>query len=407
MKVDAEAAGMDATRLGRIDEHLEGRYISPGKIAGCQVLVARHGAVAHVSSLGYADRERARPVDEETIWRIYSMTKPITGVALLTLYERGMFQLSDPVHRFIPAWRDMKVRERGADGSQQLVRPQRPMNVRDLMMHMSGLGYSLDNADITVDMLRTPPGSRLGSGATLETLADRLAGAPLRFHPGTRWLYSWSTDICARLVEILSGQRFDDYLRTTIFEPLGMVDTGFSVPDAAIDRFAACYTRDSAKRLVLLDDPEQSRYRRPPTFLSGGGGLVSTTADYQRFCQMLLNGGELDGVRILGRKTVELMAGNHLPGGGQMADVALRGGYGEVGFDGMGFGLTVAVSLGPVGTGVIGSTGEYMWGGAASTLFWIDPVEDLFVVFMTQLIPSGTFNFRAQLKTLTYGAIID
>ena len=407
MKIDSDAAGMDASRLAHIDEHLLGRYIQPGKIAGCQVLVARHGAVAHFASHGALDRERSVPVGDDTIWRLYSMTKPITGVALLTLYERGLFQLDDPVHRFIPAWRDLKVRERAADGSKHLVDPERPMNVRDVMMHMSGIGYALDGGGITVDMLRTPPGARLGKGATLETLTDRLAEVPLRFHPGSRWLYSFSTDVCARLVEIISGQRFDDYLRTTIFEPLGMVDAGFTVPDGSVDRFAACYTRDDRKNLVLLEDPQESRYRRPATFLSGGGGLVATTADYMRFCQMLVNGGELDGKRILGRKTVELMTSNHLPGDGELSQFALAGGYGEVGFRGMGFGLTVAVSKGPVATGVVGSPGEYMWGGAASTAFWIDPAEDLFAIFMTQLIPSGTFNFRSQLKTIVYGAIAD
>ena len=406
IKIDPDAAGMDASRLRRIDEHLTNRYLEPGKIAGVQVLVARHGEVAHFSSLGQMDRERSRPVGDDTIWRLYSMSKPITGVALLTLYERGLFRLADPVHRFIPEWRNLQVRERDADGA-RLVKPQRPMNVRDLMMHMSGLGYALDNADLTVDVLRRAPSERFGPDATLETLVERLAEAPLRFHPGSRWLYSWSTDICGRLVEILSGQRFDDYLRETIFEPLGMVDTGFDVPDASADRFAACYTRDGGKQLKLLDDPERSRYRRPATFLSGGGGLVGTTADYLRFCRMLVNGGELDGVRILSRKTVELMRSNHLPGGGQLGDFALPGGYGEVGFDGMGFGLTVAVSHGPVATHAVGSPGEFMWGGAASTLFSIDPAEDLVTIFMTQLIPSGTFDFRSQLKALVYAAIAD
>ena len=407
MKIDSDAAGMDAGRLARIDEHLLGKYVEPGKIAGCQVLVARHGAVAHFASHGAMDRERSMPVADDTIWRLYSMTKPITGVALLTLYERGLFQLDDPVHRFIPAWRDLKVRERDADGNKHLVDPQRPMNVRDVMMHMSGIGYALDGGGITVDMLRTAPNNRLGKGATLETLTDRLAEVPLRFHPGTRWLYSFSTDVCARLVEVISGQRFDDYLRTTIFEPLGMVDTGFTVPDESVDRFAACYARDADKNLTLLDDPQESRYRRPATFLSGGGGLVATTHDYMRFCQMLVNGGELDGQRILSRKTVELMASNHLPGGGELSEFAMAGGYGEVGFSGMGFGLTVAVGLGPTRTAVVGSAGDFMWGGAASTIFWIDPTEDLFAIFMTQLIPSGTFNFRSQLKTLVYGAIAD
>jgi CubicO group peptidase (beta-lactamase class C family) len=398
---------MDAARLRRIDEHLLGRYVEPGKIAGCQTLVVRHGEVAHFSSLGQMDRERSAPVGDDTIWRLYSMSKPITGVALLTLYERALFHLDDPVDRFIPEWRDLKVRERTAEGERRLVDPQRPMRVRDLLMHMSGLGYGLDNTDISVEMLRRPPSRRFGENSTLQTLVERLADAPLRFHPGTHWLYSWSTDICGRLVEILSGQPFDEYLRTTIFEPLGMADTGFSVPDAEIDRFAACYTRDDKKQLTLLDDPQRSSYREQPTFFSGGGGLVGTTEDYRRFCQMLLNDGELDGVRILSRKTVELMRSNHLPNNGQLSDFALPGGYGEVGFEGMGFGLTVGVSLGAVERHVVGSAGEYMWGGAASTAFWIDPAEDLFAVFMTQLIPSGTFDFRSQLRNLVYGALAD
>jgi CubicO group peptidase (beta-lactamase class C family) len=238
-------------------------------------------------------------------------------------------------------------------------------------------------------------------------MVEHYAGYPLEFHPGTRWLYSVSTDVCARLVEILSGQRFDDYLRDTIFEPLGMQDTGFWVPDEKVDRFAACYRRDASKKLVLAEDPQLSGYRQEPSFLSGGGGLVSTTGDYLRFCQLLLAGGELDGVRILGRKTVELMTANHLPGGQDLQAFALPGGYGEVGFAGMGFGLTVAVAKEPAATQVIGSAGEYMWGGAASTIFWVDPAEDLVVVFMTQLLPSGTFNFRGQLKTLVYPAIAD
>jgi CubicO group peptidase (beta-lactamase class C family) len=407
VRIDPDAAGMDPGRLERIDEHLRTRYLEPGKIAGCQLVVARHGVIAHASSLGQRDRERGRPVTDDTIWRLYSMTKPVTGVALLTLYERGLFQLDDPVHRFLPEWRNLRVRERTEEGERRLVVPRRPMSVRDLLMHTSGLGYTPDNEDLNVELLGRAPGDRFGKGTTLETLVDGLAGVPLRFHPGTHWLYSWSTDVCARLVEVLSGQRFDDYVRTTIFEPLAMIDAGFQVPNDQIDRFAACYKRDADKRLVLQDDPLESRYRRQPSFLSGGGGLVSTTADYLRFCLMLLGGGELDGVRILGRKTVELMTANHLPGGGELSAFALPGGYGEVGFAGMGFGLTVALSLGAAATGVVGSPGEYMWGGAASTLFWIDPVEDLVVVFMTQLIPSRTFNFRGQLKTLVYPAIAD
>ncbi|HET6950875.1 MAG TPA: serine hydrolase domain-containing protein [Acidimicrobiales bacterium] len=407
LKIDPDAAGFDAVRLARIDEHLRSRYIEPGKIAGCQVVVARRGQVAHASSLGHRDRERGGAVGDDTIWRIYSMTKPITGVALLTLYERGLFQLNDPVHRFIPEFRDLKVGEPDGDGGFRLVDPVRPVSVRDAMMHMTGIGYGPRGARMNLAaMTDRAPSLRFG-GATLGEYMTRLAGEPLRFHPGTRWLYSLSTDVCARLVEVLSGQRFDRYLQQAIFEPLGMPDTGFSVPDGEVDRFAALYRRNAAKELVLLDDPTTSAFREHPAFLSGGGGLVSTAADYLRFCQMLAQGGELDGVRVLGPRTVELMRTNHLPGGGDLRSVALPGGYGEVGFEGMGFGLTVAVSNGPAATQVVGSPGEYMWGGLASTTFWIDPVDEVVAVFMTQLVPSGTFNFRSQLKALVYGAMVD
>lgn len=214
-------------------------------------------------------------------------------------------------------------------------------------------------------------------------------------------------DVCARLVEVLTTTRFDAYLDDALFGPLSMDDTGFVVPDGKVARFAANYGRNRAKALVALEDPQTSPYRAQPRFLSGGGGLVSTTSDYLRFTQMLANGGELDGVRILGRKTVELMTMNHLQGGATLREVAQPGAYGEVGFDGMGFGLTMAVAEDPSKTGVVGSSGEFMWGGAASTIFWVDPVEDLSVVFMTQLMPSGTFNFRAQLKSIVYAAIVD
>lgn len=404
MKVNPELAGMDADRLARVDEHLRRAYVDPKKIAGCQVAVARHGQLAHFSSLGMADAERDVPVAEDTIWRIFSMSKPITGVALMSLYEHGLFQLSDPVSRFIPSWREMKVKERGADGATRLVDPERPVTVRDVLMHTSGLGY-----EALVDLERL--GERGAGGPrtdrSLEELCDDLAGLPLHFQPGRHWLYSLGTDVCARLVEVLSGQRFDEYLQSSLFGPLSMVDTGFVVPDDKVGRFAASYGRNSRKERVLFDDPVTSHHRGEQRFLSGGGGLVSTTGDYLRFAQMLLNGGELDGMRILGRKTVELMTSNNLPGGSTMRDVAMPGAYGEVGFDGMGFGLTMAVSLGPAATGVVGSAGEFMWGGAASTIFWVDPAEDLVAVFMTQFLPSGTFNFRGQLKALLYPAIVD
>ncbi|MDZ7679896.1 MAG: serine hydrolase domain-containing protein [Acidimicrobiales bacterium] len=405
MKHDPDAAGLEPRQLERLSRHLRSRYIEPGKLAGCQTVIARGGTVGYSEALGVADRERGTEIGDDTIWRIYSMTKPITGVALMQLYEQGHFQLTDPVHRFIPAFGDLMVRQRDPDGETHLVEPIRPMTVRDVLMHMSGFGLGAMT-------LRNPDGGAAGPDSFLDgerdlaAMCDALAQRPLDFHPGTQWAYGVSTDICARLVEIISGQRFDDYLQTNVFDPLAMVDTGFRVTDEALPRFAACYRRASDKSLKLQDDPDTSPYRRQRAMLSGGGGLVSTMADYVRFAQMMLNGGELDGVRVLGPKTVELMTTNHLPGGADMTEYALPGGYGEVGFEGMGFGLTMAVGLGPARTAQIGSVGDYMWGGMASTTFWCDPAEELLVVFMTQLIPSGTYNFRGQLKSLIYPALV-
>jgi CubicO group peptidase (beta-lactamase class C family) len=407
--LDPKSAGFDPVRLARIDEHLRSSYVDTGKIAGCQVLVARHGHVAHRSTLGLLDRERGVPVADDAIWRLYSMTKPITGVALLSLIERGLAKLTDPVHRFLPEWRDVQVAEKQDDGPRRLVAPRRPMELRDAMMHMTGIGFGPPEARLDLEALASGEGAarRVDPTATLRDLSKLLATEPLRFHPGEHWLYSWSTDICAALVEVISGRTFGDHLRETIFEPLGMVDTGFSVRADAASRVTALYARNAKKELVLLDDPERGRLLREPALQSGGGGLVGTLDDYARFCQMLLNGGELDGARILARPTVELMRTNHLPGDGELKDFALPNGYGEVGFDGSGFGLTVAVGLGPARTGGVGPAGDFMWGGAASTAFWIDPTEDLFAVFMTQLMPSGTFDFRGQLRSLVYGAIAD
>lgn len=402
METDAKAAGFDEERLERITDHLRTSYVEPGKIAGCQVAVARGGHVAYHRTLGHRDREQGLPVTDDTIWRIYSMTKPITGVALLTLYEQGRLHLADPVHRFIPAWRDLRVRERTADGDTRLVEPERPMTVRDLLMHTSGLGYEARGPAL----LGAPvdaPGNR--PGATLDTIVDWLADRPLHFHPGTRWQYSVSTDVCGKLVEIISGRPFDEYVRSEVLEPLGMVDTDFWVPEDKRERFATNYRRNSKKQLVVLEDAEGSGYLEPPTLAAGGSGLVSTAADYLRFCQMLVRGGELDGVRILGPRTVELMGTNHLPGGGDLQQFA-TGGFGETGFDGMGFGLTVAVAQGPERTQVLGSPGHVTWGGFASTIFWVDPAEELAVVFLTQLVPSGTFNFRDQLKQIVYSSIV-
>jgi CubicO group peptidase (beta-lactamase class C family) len=321
-------------------------------------------------------------------------------VAMMTLYEQAHFQLDDPVERWIPEWKNMTVREADPNGGSRIVPAHRPPTIRDILTHTSGIGYGEGNGDLVL-------GERNWlADHDLASMAAAFGAWPLRFQPGSHWLYSHGMDIAARLVEIMSGLPYDEYLRTAIFEPLGMVDTDFWVPADKVDRFAANYGRNGRKELVLMDDPTRSAYLRKPKLFNGGGGLVGTTADYARFAAMLAGGGAYGGSRVLGRKTVQLMASNHLEGDADMSDLALPMGYGEVGFAGNGFGLTVAVSRGPAATGVVGSPGEFMWGGAASTTFWVDPSEELAVVFMTQLMPSGTFNFRGQLKALVYGALL-
>jgi CubicO group peptidase (beta-lactamase class C family) len=251
---------------------------------------------------------------------------------------------------------------------------------------------------------------RLDIGARSGTLAEmmeKLARLPLEFSPGTRWNYSVSTDVVAHLVERISGKPFDAFLRDEITGPLGMKDTAFFVPPDEVERFATNYSRNPDKSLRVEDDPSTSPYLSPPTFFSGGGGLVSTAADYLRFCQMLLNGGELDGARVLGRKTIELMTENHLPDGQDIAALNVGGQFSQELYNGVGFGLGFSVTLDLARAQTVGSPGEFAWGGAASTAFWIDPAEELIVIFMTQLMPSGTFNFRGQLKALVYPAIID
>lgn len=402
---DPSAAGMDAGRLERLAEHFRTRYVEPGKLTGCQLVVARGGTVAYACSLGLMDRERERPVAPDTIWRIYSMTKPLTSIALMQRYELGDFLLTDPVSRFIPEWRDLLVEVADGDGGTRLVDPERPMNVRDALMHTTGLAGAVVPSH-PLDYRYAKAVQEQRSGMTLERACTMLADYPLKFHPGTRWNYGLSTDVCARLVEVLSGKRFDRYLADEVLGPLGMTDTGFVVPDEAAERFAACYAYRKGTEPSLLDDPATSAYRRQRSYLSGAGGLVSTTGDYLRFCQMLVAGGKLDERRVIGRKTLELMTGNHLPGGTDLRHLA-TGGFGESGFDGVGFGLGFAVNLGPAATASVGSAGEYSWGGAASTAFFVDPAEELTAVFMTQLMPSTCYPIRSQLRSLVYQAIAD
>jgi CubicO group peptidase (beta-lactamase class C family) len=403
IEVAPARAGFAPGRLDRITEHLARNYIEPGKISGCQVLVSRHGHVAYFNSLGRMDAERDRPMRDDTIFRIYSMSKPITSVALMTLYEQGHFQLNDPISRVIPEWRDHEVYVSGEGDSMVTRKPDRPMTFRHILSHTSGLSYGATAHP--VDKAYRRHGLRSREDETLRTFVEKLARVPLHYAPGERWMYSYSTDVCGYLVEAISGKRFDRYLQETIFDPLGMDDTSFMIAPGKVDRFAANYQRNPDKTLQLFDDPRASTYAKEPRFFSGGGGLTSTTADYLRFCEMLRRGGDLDGERILGPRTIDLMTRNHLAGGRDLTQMAL-GSFSETANEGVGFGLGFAMTLDAVNAGGLGE-GDYYWGGAASTIFWVDPREDMCVIFMTQLMPSATFNFRGQLKSIIYSSIVE
>jgi len=405
-RVKPEEVGLCAERLARIDAHLRDRYIEPGKISGALALVARHGKIAHLSTLGHMELEQKRRLEEDAIFRIYSMTKPITSIATMMLYEKGLFQLRDPVHKFIPAFKQQGVFRMGNYPQFLTDRPTRPMRVKDLLSHTSGLTYGFMHRTPVDAAYRKAGLEGVNSSGNLEETIEKIASLPLEFSPGEAWNYSMATDVLGYLVQVVSGKPFEQFLHEEIFEPLGMRDTGFFVPPDKQPRLPACYERRLGRKLALQDDPETSTYLAPPNFVSGGGGLVSTAADYLRFCEMLRRGGELDGARIVSRKTIELMTKNHLPGDVDLTQMA-QGNFSETPYEGVGFGLGFSVNLGPARTGAVGSAGEYAWGGAASTAFWIDPVEDLVVIFLTQLLPSATYDFRAQLRAIVYGSLID
>jgi CubicO group peptidase (beta-lactamase class C family) len=325
----------------------------------------------------------------------------------MMLYEQGKLQLDDPVHRFIPSWKNLQVFVSGNHPNFVTAPVARPMTVRDLLSHTSGLTYGfMERTNVDAAYRRLGVADRARPGYTLRTMVDTLAHLPLEFPPGTRWNYSVSTDVVGHVIEVISGQPLDAYLRESILEPLRMRDTGFVIQEEQIPRFAANYQRQADGTLKLIDDPEQSEYREC-SFFSGGGGLVSTAPDYFRFTAMLRNRGELDGVRVLGRKTVELMTTNHLPGGQDLTQLAQTGMFTETAYAGVGFGLGFSVMQSPARAHILGTPGEYAWGGAASTAFWIDPAEDLIVIFMTQLMPSSSYPLRRELRVLTYASLLD
>ncbi len=372
-----QEVGLASEVLDRIDPAMQS-YVDAGKLAGITTLVARHGKIVHFKSCGMRDIAAKRPMKPDTIVRIYSMTKPVTSVAIMMLHEEGRFRLDDPVAQYLPAFEGIKVASDPEDLDKPLLDCKRPMTVRDLLRHTSGLTYGLFG-NTAVD-LRYRELDMLDRDATLEQFVDKLGSVPLLFQPGGRWHYSVSVDVVGRLVEVLSGEVLDEFLAQRIFKPLDMKDTGFYVPAEKLDRFAANYgTADGS--LSLIDSPETSAYRYKPKFFSGGGGLVSTARDYMRFCQMLLSGGQLDGIRILKPKTVQRMTSNHLP------DEIMPIGFGMLERPGVGFGLGFAVRVAATSGEPPQAVGEYRWGGAASTNFWIVPKLDLIGIALTQHMP--------------------
>ncbi|NOX52427.1 MAG: beta-lactamase family protein [Gammaproteobacteria bacterium] len=420
-QVDPQTLGFSPQRLKRVSSWLQDQ-IDDDRLAGASVMIGRRGKIALFDAVGEADKDAALAFSADTIVRIYSMTKAVTTVAAMMLYERGAFQLDDRVAQYLPEFARTLVWTGGAIDS---VEPQQTqMSIRHLMTHTSGLTYGFMHTNVVDEAYREANIELPGSSSTLEELVNKVAKMPLICQPGSQWNYSVSTDVLGRLVEVWSGQTLEEFFQSEIIQPLGMHNTGFYVGADKQQYFASLYAplsggdMSSMGKASLTDAPalrgglkleeaaKGSRFLKPPGHCSGGGGLTSTIGDYARFCQMLLNKGELEGVRLLGRKTVEYMGKNHLPGNRDMA-VMGQPVWSETSYDGIGFGLGFAVVIDPVKAHIVTSVGEYHWGGAASTFFWIDPEEALFVVFLTQLIPSSTYPIRRELRARVYQALVD
>lgn len=400
-----EDVGLDPQRLARVDD-MTHRYVDEGRLPCVQTVVARRGQVVHHDVYGWADVDERRRLEPDAVFRIYSMTKPLTSILLMQLVETGEVLLEQPVSRWVPGFADTQVWAGGTEDDPRTTTPAREMTVHDVLTHQSGLtaGFQQDPVaaqyrSTGLDDLLQPTTLALGEWC------DRLAELPLLFSPGDAWAYGVSTEVAARVVEVAVGKPFDDVLRERILEPLGMADTGFWVPPERIDRLVSSYVRHRGA-LVRIDGREGSRYAEPPSFLSGAHGLVSTAADYQRFVQALARGGELDGERIIGHRTLAYMASNHLPGGATLNERG-QATFSEASMEGTGFGLGFSVVLDPAANRSLATAGEYGWGGAASTAFWVDPVEELTCVFLTQLLPSTRYPIRRQLRNAVNQAIVD
>jgi CubicO group peptidase (beta-lactamase class C family) len=402
---DPHEVGLNAERLAAIPDFFQAHYIDTGKLPCMALLVSRGGEVAHESYNGRTEMGAGQPIGPETILRIYSMTKPVTTLAIMMLFEECRLRLDHPVSRYIPEYRDVKVWAGGTPAAPKLKDPDREMTILDLITHTSGLTYGFLMQDATDEIYRR---EKVGHHTqTLQEMARQMASLPLAFSPGTEWRYSHSIDTLGAIVEIITGQPLDEFFRERIFGPLGMRDTDFWVPEDKIHRLMACYQKDAKTGATTLADPAGAAsklYARRPIQLNGGGGLASTVRDYHRFALMLLRGGTLDGVRIISPKTWEFMRQNHLPGGQTMRGMG-RSAFTEVMADGVGFGLGGSVVTDIVQTRQPGSNGSFSWGGLASTFFWIDPEEELIAVQATQLMPSSTYPMRLQFQQLVYAAI--
>jgi CubicO group peptidase (beta-lactamase class C family) len=403
---DPTDVGLDPTRLNRLAERLD-RYVNADLFAGYSVAVGRAGKVAYVHHSGKRDKEASLPIESDTVFRVYSMTKPITALAAMMLWEEGAFELTDPVSNFIPSFADCRVYVKGTAEAPLTVPATEPMRIWHVLSHTSGLTYGFMKTH-PVDEIYRVRGHELGvpAGMDLAAACDDWASIPLLFNPGTEWNYSVGTDVVGRIIEVASGMPLNEFFQKRIFEPLGMTDTGFGCREDQLDRLAALYVPLGPKKeAIRFDGIGAAAKVHNPTFLSGGGGLVSTLHDYYRFQQILRGGGEADGVRLVAPSTVKLMASNHLPGGQDLEAVG-RPLFSETPFPGVGFGLAVSVTINPTATRNAGSVGDFGWGGAASTWMLVDPVEDLTLTFMTQLLPSSTHPVRSQLKQALYQAIV-
>jgi CubicO group peptidase (beta-lactamase class C family) len=406
-QVNPSDAGFSADRLDRIDRHFA-EYVDDGRLPGWQIAVSRGGKVVHSSTYGSRDMAAGLGFESDTIVRMFSMTKPITSVAAMMLYEEGAFQLKDPISKWLPEFADTPVYRSGSF-LKPVTEPQtEPIRVWHLLTHTSGLTYGFHNSHAT-DAIYRKAGFEWGvpEGADLKESCERWAQFPLAFQPGSEWNYGVSTDVLGRLIEVISGQPLDEFFRSRIFGPLEMTDTGFSVSESDVDRFARLYVPNPATgQAVPAPAVLASVATEPPLMLSGGGGLAGTASDYLRFTHMLLGRGELEGVRLLGSRTVDYMTCNQLPGNADLETFG-RPLFAETSFDGVGFGLGFSVVLDPAANKVLRSAGEYAWGGAASTICWVDPKEDIVAIFLTQLLPSSTYPIRAELSQLIYQALVD